>query len=281
MTQDTKYDYLIVGAGLYGATFARVMTDAGKRCLVLEKKPHVAGHIYTERQKGIDIHVYGAHIFHTDREDVWDFVRRFAQFNRYTNSPIANFHGEIYNLPFNMNTFSKLWGIRTPQEAAAIIDRQRRDALPDGKEPENLEEQALSLVGRDVYEKLVKGYTEKQWGRACSELPAFIIRRLPVRFTYDNNYFNDPHQGIPKDGYTAMIRRMLEGIDVRLETDYLDDRANWDQLAEKVVYTGMIDAFFDYSEGHLEYRSLRFEHEWPDTDNYQGNAVVNYTSTLR
>lgn len=271
------YDYLIVGAGIFGAVFARIMTDQGKRCLVIEKKPHVAGHIYTRKEAGIDVHVFGAHIFHTSNDEVWDLVNRFAVFNRYTNSPIANYQGEIYNLPFNMNTFSKLWGIVTPEEAKAVIAKQRSEALPPEHIPENLEEQALSLVGRDVYEKLVKGYTEKQWGRDCRDLPAFIIRRLPVRFTYDNNYFDDKYQGIPTDGYTAMIENMLDGIDVRLNTDYFDARSELNAMADKVIYTGAVDEFFDYRLGTLNYRSLRFEHEHLEVENYQGNAVVNYT----
>ena len=276
-TRSKPYDYLIVGAGIYGATFARLMTERGKRCLVIEKKSHVAGHIYTRKEAGIDVHVFGAHIFHTNNDAVWEFVNRFATFNRYTNSPIANYHGEIYNLPFNMNTFNKLWGVVTPAEAQAIIAQQRAEALPPNHEPQNLEEQALALVGRDVYEKLVKDYTEKQWGRACKDLPAFIIRRLPVRFTYDNNYFNDPYQGIPIDGYTEMIEQMLEGIEVRLETDYFTARSELDALAETVVYTGAVDEYFDYQLGTLDYRSLRFEHEHLEMENYQGNAVVNYT----
>lgn len=277
MNKHFSYDYLIVGAGIFGAAFARIMTERGKRCLVIEKKEHVAGHIYTRKEAGIDVHVFGAHIFHTSNDEVWAFVNRFAQFNRYTNSPIANYHGEIYNLPFNMNTFNKLWGVVTPEEAKAVIAEQRAEALPPDHEPQNLEEQALSLVGRDVYEKLVKDYTEKQWGRSCRDLPAFIIRRLPVRFTYDNNYFNDKHQGIPTDGYTSLIDNMLEGIDVRLNTDYFDRRDELDSLAETVVYTGAIDEYYDYSLGTLNYRSLRFEHEHLDIENYQGNAVVNYT----
>lgn len=277
MNKNFSYDYLIVGAGIFGAAFARIMTERGKRCLVVEKKEHVAGHIYTRKEAGIDVHVFGAHIFHTSNDEVWEFVNRFAQFNRYTNSPIANYHGEIYNLPFNMNTFNKLWGVVTPEEAKAVIAAQRAEALPPDHEPQNLEEQALSLVGRDVYEKLVKDYTEKQWGRSCRDLPAFIIRRLPVRFTYDNNYFNDKHQGIPADGYTAMIANMLEGIEVRLNTDYFDHRAELDALAETVIYTGAVDEYYDYRLGTLNYRSLRFEHEHLDIENYQGNAVVNYT----
>lgn len=271
-----RYDYLIVGAGLFGAVFARKATDAGKKCLVIDKRAHVGGNIYTERVEGIDVHRYGAHIFHTDDREVWDFVNGFATFNRYTNSPVANYRGEIYNLPFNMNTFYAMWGVRTPDEAKAKIAEQIRAA--GIKEPENLEQQAISLVGTDIYEKLVKGYTEKQWGRPCAELPSFIIRRLPVRFTYDNNYFNNRYQGIPEEGYTTMVERMLEGIEVRLQTDYLADRDALDALADKVVYTGPLDGFFGYCYGPLLWRSLRFETEVLDTDNYQGNAVVNYTA---
>lgn len=270
-----EYDYLIVGAGLFGAVFAREMTDAGKRCLVIDRRGHVAGNACTETVEGIAVHRYGAHIFHTNDEATWDYVNRFARFNRFTNSPIANYKGELYNLPFNMNTFHQMWGVTTPAQARAEICRQRQ-AAGDG-EPQNLEEQAIRLVGRDIYEKLVKGYTQKQWGRPCTALPAFIIRRLPVRFTYDNNYFNARYQGIPEDGYTAMVERMLAGIPVRLHTDYLQRRQELSALAETVVYTGPIDAYFDYRLGALEYRSLRFETEVLDTDNYQGNAVVNYT----
>lgn len=270
-----EYDYLIVGAGLFGAVFAREMTDAGKRCLVIDRRDHVAGNACTETVEGIAVHRYGAHIFHTNDDAVWDYVNRFARFNRFTNSPIANYKGELYNLPFNMNTFHQMWGVTTPAQARAEIRRQQ-EASGDG-EPQNLEEQAIRLVGRDIYEKLIKGYTQKQWGRPCTELPAFIIRRLPVRFTYDNNYFNARHQGIPEDGYTALVERMLEGIPVRLHTDFLPRREELSALAERVLYTGPIDAYFDYRLGALEYRSLRFETELLDTDNYQGNAVVNYT----
>ena len=269
------YDYLIVGAGLFGAVFAHEMREKGKSVLVLDKREHVGGNVYTREVEGIQVHEYGAHIFHTNDKTVWDYVNRFAEFNRYTNSPVANYHGELYSLPFNMYTFNKLWGVVTPQEAEAEIDRQRRAAGIG--EPKNLEEQAISLVGTDVYEKLVKGYTEKQWGRPCSELPAFIIRRLPVRFTFDNNYFNARFQGIPMGGYTRMVERMLEGIQVRLGVDYLEDREAWDAQARTVVYTGPIDRFFDYCYGPLQYRSVRFETEVLDTPNYQGNAVVNYT----
>ena len=270
------FDYLIVGAGLFGAVFAPEATAAGKKCLVLDKRPHIGGNIYTERINGIDVHRYGAHIFHTDDREVWAYVNRFASFNRYTNSPVADYRGEIYNLPFNMNTFHAMWGVRTPAQAREKIAAQIREA--GITEPKNLEEQAISLVGTDIYEKLVKGYTEKQWGRPCRELPAFIIRRLPVRFTYDNNYFNNRYQGVPDEGYTALIGRLLEGCEVRLLTDYLSDRAGFDALAVKTVYTGPLDGFFGYCYGPLLWRSLRFETEVLDTDNYQGNAVVNYTA---
>ena len=269
------FDYLIVGAGLYGAVFAQKAMEAGKTCLVLEKRAHIAGNIYTEAVEGIQVHRYGAHIFHTSNSEVWEYVRRFATFNRYTNSPVANYKGEIYNLPFNMNTFNKMWGVITPAEARAEIERQR--AARYVAEPKNLEEQAINLVGTDIYEKLVKHYTEKQWGRPCTELPAFIIKRLPVRFIYDNNYFNALYQGIPVGGYTAMVEKMLEGAEVRLGVDYLADKAAWDALAGKVVYTGPIDAYFGYRLGALAYRSVRFETETLDMENYQGNAVVNYT----
>ena len=269
------YDYLIVGAGLYGAVFAQEAKKAGKTCLVIDKRGHIAGNIYTEEVEGIQIHRYGAHIFHTSSKAVWQYVNQFAEFNRYTNSPVANYHGEIYNLPFNMNTFNKMWGVVTPAEAKAKIEEQKREAgITD---PKNLEEQAISLVGTDIYEKLIKGYTGKQWGRPCTELPAFIIKRLPVRFTYDNNYFNALYQGIPDGGYTAMVEKMLEGIEVRLNTDYLENKAALDALADKVVYTGPIDAYFDYKLGTLEYRSVRFENELLDKPSFQGNAAVNYT----
>lgn len=268
------YDYLLVGAGLFNAVFAQVAVSRGKRCLVLERRDHIAGNIYTEEVEGIQVHKYGAHIFHTSDKAVWDYLCRFAEFNHYVNSPIANYHGEIYNMPFNMNTFSRMWGITTPEEARAEIARQRQEITG---EPKNLEEQAISLVGRDIYEKIVKGYTEKQWGRKCTELPAFIIRRLPVRFTYDNNYFNDTYQGIPIGGYTAMVEKMLAGSDVRLGVDYLEHRAEYDGLAKKVIYTGAIDAYYDYCYGELSYRSVRFEHEVLDTDNLQGVAVMNFT----
>ena len=269
------YDYLIVGAGLYGAVFAREAKKAGKSCLVIDKRDHIAGNIYTQEMEGIQVHWYGAHIFHTNNRQVWEYLGQFAEFNRYTNSPVANYKGEIYNMPFNMNTFNKLWGVITPAQAQAKIQEQR--AAVGITEPKNLEEQAISLVGTDIYEKLVKGYTEKQWGRPCSQLPAFIIQRLPVRFVYDNNYFNALYQGIPVGGYTAMVQRMLEGIQVRLGQDYLADKAGWDAQAKKVIYTGPIDAYFGSCYGPLEYRSVRFETEVLDTPNYQGNAVVNYT----
>ena len=269
------YDYLIVGGGLYGAVFAQKAMEAGKSCLVIEKRDHIAGNIYTEAVEGIQVHRYGAHIFHTNNDEVWNYVNRFATFNRYTNSPVANYKGEIYNMPFNMNTFNKMWGVITPAEAQAEIERQR--AAHYVAEPKNLEEQAINLVGTDIYEKLVKHYTEKQWGRPCTELPAFIIKRLPVRFIYDNNYFNALYQGIPVGGYTAMVEKMLEGAEVRLGVDYLADKAAWDAVADKVVYTGPIDAYFGYKLGALAYRSVRFETETLDMENYQGNAVVNYT----
>lgn len=269
-----QYDYLIVGAGLYGAVFAQEAKKAGKKCLVIDKRSHIAGNIYTEPVEGINVHRYGAHIFHTNNKAVWQYVNQFAEFNRYTNSPVANYHGEIYNLPFNMNTFNKMWGVVTPEEAAAKIEEQKKEITG---EPKNLEEQAISLVGRDIYEKLVKGYTEKQWGRDCKELPAFIIKRLPVRLTFDNNYFNALYQGIPIGGYTKMVENLLDGIEVRLNTDYLEHKAELDALADKVVYTGPIDAYFGFKLGTLEYRSVRFENETLDIPNFQGNAAVNYT----
>ena len=268
------YDYLIVGAGLFGCVCARELTDAGKRVLVIDKRPHIGGNCYTEKTEGINVHRYGAHIFHTSDRQVWDYVNRFADFNRFTNSPVANYKGELYSLPFNMYTFNKMWGVVTPQEAQAKIAGQRGEITG---EPQNLEEQAISLVGRDVYEKLVKGYTEKQWGRDCRELPAFIIKRLPVRFTFDSNYFNALYQGIPIGGYTRMISAMLDGIELQLDTDYLTHRDELDGLAERIIYTGAIDAYFGYSLGHLEYRTVRFETELLDMPNFQGNAVVNYT----
>lgn len=270
-----KYDYIIVGAGLFGSVFARQATDAGKKVLVIDKRNHIGGNIYTEQVEGISVHKYGAHIFHTNDKEVWSYLNRFTEFNRYTNSPVANYKGELYSLPFNMYTFNKMWGVITPDEAKAKIAEQRAAAGID--EPKNLEEQAISLVGTDIYERLVKGYTGKQWGRPCTELPAFIIRRLPVRFTFDNNYFNALYQGIPIGGYTAMVEKILEGIEVRLNIDYLENREELNALADKVVYTGPIDSFFDFCYGPLGYRSVRFENELLDTDNYQGNAVVNYT----
>ena len=269
-----KYDYLVVGSGLFGAVFARQATDAGKTVLVIDKRPNVAGNVYTEKVEGINFHKYGAHIFHTNNTEVWNYVNRFATFNRFTNSPVANYKGELYSMPFNMYTFNKMWGVVTPEEAAAKIEEQKKEITG---EPRNLEEQAISLVGRDIYEKLVKGYTEKQWGRDCKELPAFIIKRLPVRLTFDNNYFNALYQGIPIGGYTKLVENLLDGIEVQLNVDYLVDRAKWDAIAEKVVYTGAIDAFFNYSLGNLEYRSVRFENEVLDIPNFQGNAAVNYT----
>ena len=270
-----KYDYLIVGAGLFGAVFARQAIDAGKKVLIIDKRPHIAGNIYTESIEDIPVHKYGAHIFHTNDKKIWQYVNRFAEFNRYTNSPIANYNGELYSLPFNMLTFNKMWGVITPQEAKAKIEEQREKS--GITEPQNLEEQAISLVGTDIYEKLIKGYTQKQWGRPCNELPSFIIKRLPVRFTYDNNYFNALYQGIPIDGYTSMIEKMLDGIEVRLNTNYFDNKDNLDKIANKIVYTGAIDEYFDYCYGALSYRSVRFETEVLDIDNYQGNAVINYT----
>ena len=269
------YDYLVVGAGLYGSAFAQQMHEAGKTVLVIDKRSHIGGNIYTEEVEGIQVHRYGAHIFHTNDRSIWEYANRFAEFNRYTNSPVANYRGQLYSLPFNMYTFHQMWGVVTPQEAEEKI-RQQREAAGI-TEPKNLEEQAISLVGTDIYEKLIKGYTEKQWGRPCAELPAFIIRRLPVRFTFDNNYFNARFQGIPMGGYTAMVERMLEGIEVQLNVDYLADREYWHTLADRVIYTGSIDSYFDYCYGHLSYRSVRFETEVLDTPNYQGNAVVNYT----
>ena len=270
-----KYDYLIVGAGLFGAIFAYEAKKAGKKVLVIDRRDHIGGNIYTKEVEGIQVHQYGAHIFHTSDKEVWDYIQQFAEFNRYTNSPVARYKDELYNLPFNMNTFSKMWGVRTPAEAKEIIQRQIKEA--GITEPKNLEEQAISLVGKDIYEKLVKGYTEKQWGRRATELPSFIIRRLPVRYVYDNNYFNDKYQGIPVGGYTKIIERMLEGTEVRLMTDFFADREILAKEAENIVFTGMIDAYYDYCFGELEYRSLRFETEVLDMENYQGNAVVNYT----
>lgn len=270
-----KYNYLIVGAGLFGAVFAREAVKAGKTVLVVDKRPHIAGNVYTEDVEGIHVHKYGAHIFHTNNRTVWNYVNQFAEFNRFTNSPVANYHGELYSLPFNMYTFNKMWGVVTPEEAAAKIEGQRKAAGITN--PKNLEEQAISLVGTDIYEKLIKGYTEKQWGRPCTELPAFIIKRLPVRLTFDNNYFNALYQGIPVGGYTNMVANMLKGIEVKLNCDYLENKENLDKLVDKVVYTGPIDAYFNYNLGPLEYRSVRFETEVLDKPNFQGNAAVNYT----
>ena len=269
------YDYLVVGAGLFGAVFAQQAAAQGKKVLVIDKRDHIAGNIHTEKTEGINVHRYGAHIFHTNNKEVWNYITQFAEFNRYTNSPVANYKGELYSLPFNMYTFNKMWGVVTPQQAAAKIEEQKKAA--GITEPKNLEEQAISLVGVDIYEKLVKHYTEKQWGRRCTDLPSFIIKRLPVRFTFDNNYFNALYQGIPVGGYTKMVANMLDGIQVRLGVDYLENKAEFDAMAKKVVYTGPIDAYFGYSLGYLEYRSVRFDTEVLDTDNFQGNAVVNYT----
>lgn len=269
-----KYDYLVVGAGLYGAVFAHEAKQKGKSVLVIDKRPHIAGNVYSKQVEGIHVHQYGAHIFHTNNRKVWQYITKFAEFNRFTNSPVANYKGELYSLPFNMYTFNKMWGVTTPEEAAQKIEEQRREIVG---EPKNLEEQAISLVGRDIYEKLIKGYTEKQWGRGCKELPAFIIKRLPVRLTFDNNYFNALYQGIPIGGYTKMVEQMLAGIEVRLNEDYLGKKAEYEAMAERIVYTGAIDAYFDYRLGNLEYRSVRFENEILDIPNYQGNAAVNYT----
>lgn len=270
-----KYDFLIVGAGLYGSVFAYEAKKRGKKCLVIEKRDHIAGNIYTEEIEGIQVHKYGAHIFHTSNESIWRYVNQFGEFNHYINSPIAVYKDEVYNLPFNMNTFSKMWNIRTPQEAKSIIEKQIQQINID--EPQNLEEQALLLVGNDIYQKLIKGYTEKQWGRDCKELPTFIIKRIPIRFIYDNNYFNDIYQGIPIGGYTEMIGNLLKGVEVQLGVDYLENKQEFDMLAEKIIYTGQIDRYFDYSLGVLDYRVVEFEEEVLDFENYQGNAVVNYT----
>lgn len=269
------YDYLIVGSGLFGSVFAYEANKRGKNCLVIDKRNHIGGNIYTKNTAGINVHEYGAHIFHTSNKKVWDYIQQFAEFNRYTNSPIAVYKDEIYNMPFNMNTFSRLWNIKTPKEAKEIIEKQKKES--GVTEPKNLEEQAISMVGKDIYEKLVKGYTGKQWGKPCTELPSFIIKRLPVRFTYDNNYFNDLYQGIPIGGYTQIIEKMLEGIDTRLNYDFFEHREELEKCAKKIVFTGMIDQYFNYCYGELEYRSLRFETEVLDEENYQGNAVVNYT----
>lgn len=273
-----RYDYLVVGAGLFGAVFAHQAKTKGKTCLVVEKRSHIAGNVFTEEIEGIQVHKYGAHIFHTSNKEVWDYVNQFAEFNNFVNSPLANFEGKLYNLPFNMNTFYAMWGVKTPAEAEAIIQQQRDEA--GISEPENLEEQAISLVGSDIYRILIKGYTEKQWGRACCELPASIIKRLPVRLTYDNNYFNDKYQGIPIGGYTKLVEKMLDGVDVWLNTDYLDKKSELDALAEKVVFTGPIDAYFNFCLGALNYRSVRFENEILDNPNFQGVAVVNYTEGI-
>ena len=284
----TKYDYLVVGAGLFGATFTHEAKAAGKSVLVIDKRPNIAGNVYTEEVEGIHVHRYGAHIFHTNDREVWDYVNRFAVFNRFTNSPVANYKGELYSLPFNMYTFNRMWGVVTPQQAQEKIEAQKRDYIAQKNkerglaadaafEPQNLEEQAISLIGVDIYKKLIKGYTEKQWGRPCTDLPAFIIKRLPVRLTFDNNYFNALYQGIPVGGYTKLVANMLDGIDVRLNTDYLENREYWDSIAKKVVYTGPIDAFYNFKLGTLEYRSVRFETELLNIPNYQGNAAVNYT----
>lgn len=270
-----KYDYLVVGAGLYGAVFAHEAKKAGKSVLVIDKRDNIAGNVYTEKIEGIHVHKYGAHIFHTNNKKVWEYVNQFAEFNRFTNSPVANYHGELYSLPFNMYTFNKMWGVVTPEDAVAKIEEQKKEAGITN--PENLEEQAISLVGKDIFEKLIKGYTEKQWGRSCRELPAFIIKRLPVRLTYDNNYFNALYQGIPIGGYTKMVDNMLKGIEVRLGEDYLQQKDEYDSIADRVIFTGAIDAYFNFAIGHLEYRSVRFDTEVLDKPNYQGNAAVNYT----
>ena len=269
-----KYDFLVVGSGLFGAVCAQKLKQAGKKVLVIDKRSHIGGNVYTEKIEGIHVHQYGAHIFHTNNKEVWEYVNRFVEFNRFTNSPVANYKGELYSLPFNMYTFNQMWGVVTPEEAAQKIEEQRKEITG---EPSNLEEQAISLVGRDIYEKLIKGYTEKQWGRDCKELPAFIIKRLPVRLTFDNNYFNALYQGIPVGGYTKLVAAMLNGIEVRLDTDYLENKEELDGLAEQVIYTGPIDAYFDYQLGYLEYRSVRFETELLEQANFQGNAAVNYT----
>ena len=272
-----KYDYLIVGSGLFGSIFAYEANKRGKKCLVIEKRNHIAGNIYTEKEYGIQVHKYGAHIFHTSNKEVWDYINQFADFNRYTNSPVARYKDELYNLPFNMNTFNKIWGVVTPEEAKKKIEEEKKEA--NITNPQNLEEQAISLVGKTIYEKLIKGYTQKQWGKECKELPSFIIKRLPVRFIYDNNYFNDTYQGVPIGGYTAMIEKMLKGIEIRLNTDFFDNREEFENIAKKIVFTGPIDKFYNYQFGELEYRSLRFETRVEEVENYQGNAVVNYTES--
>lgn len=274
-----QYDYLIVGSGLYGATFAYLAKQKGKKCLVIDKRSHIGGNVYCDDDEGIHVHKYGAHIFHTSNKQVWDFVNSFVQFNRYTNSPVANYKGELYNLPFNMNTFYQMWGVKTPVEAISKIEEQKKDAIAilDGREPTNLEEQALSLVGHDIYEKLIKGYTEKQWGRKCTELPAFIIKRLPVRFTFDNNYFYDAYQGIPIGGYNKLIDGLLNEIEVKINADFFSDRKYWESMADRIVFTGKLDEFYDYRFGKLEYRTVRFETDKLEKQNHQGNAVINYT----
>ena len=276
---ERKYDFLIVGSGLFGATFAYRARKAGKRCLVIDKRAHLGGNVYCENTEGINVHKYGAHIFHTSNKAVWDFVNSIVEFNRYTNSPVANYKGKLYNLPFNMNTFYQMWGVKTPEEARAKIEEQKADAVAslNGREPANLEEQALTLVGRDIFEKLIKGYTEKQWGRKCVDLPAFIIKRLPVRLAFDNNYFNDRYQGIPMGGYNKLIDGLLSGVETQVNVDFFDDRARWESIADKIVFTGKLDEFYGYRFGKLEYRTVRFENETLDMPNYQGNAVVNYT----
>ena len=274
------YDYLIIGSGLFGATFAYLAKQAGKKCLVIDKRPQLGGNVYCELTEGINVHKYGAHIFHTSNKELWDFVNNIVPFNRYTNCPVANFEGKLYNLPFNMNTFYQMWGVTTPMQVEEKIAEQKAEALAmlNGREPQNLEEQALTLVGKDIYEKLIKGYTEKQWGRPCTELPAFIIRRLPVRLIFDNNYFNDKYQGIPEGGYNKLVAGLLDGIDTMVDTDFFADRAKWESMADNIIFTGKIDEYFNYSLGKLEYRTVRFETETLDTPNYQGNAVINYTS---
>ena len=272
-----KYAFLIVGSGLFGSVFAHEMNKKGKKCLIIEKRNHIGGNVYTEEVENINVHKYGAHIFHTNEKEIWEYINQFADFNRFTNSPVANYNGKLYNLPFNMNTFYQMWGVKTPQEAKDIIEKQKNEA--NIKNPKNLEEQAISLVGNDIYEKLVKGYTEKQWGRKCEDLPPSIIKRLPVRFIFDNNYFNDLYQGIPIGGYTKIIEKMLDGIEVKLNTNFFDDKEKWLNIADKILFTGMIDEYYDYCFGELDYRGLNFEFETLNTENYQGNAVVNYTDS--